>query len=535
MWTKGWRENIWSITDKIWDVVIIGGGITGAGILRAAADAGLSVLLVDANDFGFGTSSRSSKLIHGGYRYLRNRQYGVTWESLREREWMLREAQHLVTPLRFLMPIYSYNQSQRKNEGFYVMLYDLMAGRWDHRSHNPLEMLKLYPPMRSEGLLGGYAYYDALMDDARLLVRVVREAVAAGGVALNYARVDGLLQEKSGRVCGVRLKDMAIPNGKITEVQARVVINASGPWSDEIRSHVGGTPKLRKQRGSHLILPRDKFPASGLATTLLHPGDGRTMFTFPWEGVSIIGTTDLDHTPQFDSGDGEPHASQDEVVYMLEALRFTFPSIDIDHDDVISTFAGLRPIISTGKANPSDESRAHRVWEEDGLVTIGGGKYTIFRVMACDVLNYVSARLPGKPRFKARKGVFISLSADTAGLLANDLSTEKMGYLLGRYGRETPQLLEAAGDDGLESIGSLPNVWAELRWAARQEGVVHLDDLLLRRLRIGLTLPHGGMGHMERIRSTVQGELGWDDERWSQEVKGYNQRWQHCYSPLPGE
>ena len=533
MWAKGWRDKIWSITDKFWDLVIIGGGITGAGILREAAGAGLSVLLVDANDFGYGTSSRSSKLIHGGYRYLRNRQYGVTWESLREREWMLREAQHLVTLLRFLMPTYSYNQEQRKNEGFYVMLYDLMARRWDHRSHNPQEMLDLYPPMRSEGLLGGFSYYDALMDDARLLLRVIREAVAAGGVALNYARVDGLLRVKSGRVCGVRLKDMARSNGKIAEVQARVVINASGPWSDEIRGHVGGAAKLRKQRGSHLILPRDKFPASGLATTLLHPGDGRTMFTFPWEGVSIIGTTDLDHTPQFDSDAGEPHASQDEVAYMLEALRFTFPSIDINHEDVISTFAGLRPIISTGKTNPSDESRAHRVWEEQGLTTISGGKYTIFRVMACDALNFVRSKLPGCPRFNVRGGVFKSLPPITE-LPANHLSVEKTAYLLGRYGSETPQLLETAMDGELESIGSLPNVWGELRWAARAEGVVHLDDLLLRRLRIGLTLPHGGMDHIERIRAIVQDELGWDDARWTQEVKGYNQRWQQCYSSLPG-
>ena len=516
MWKQGWREKIWSLMDQTWDLLIIGGGITGAGILREAAHAGLRALLVDANDFGFGTSSRSSKLIHGGYRYLRNRQYGVTQESLREREWMLHEAQHLVTPLRFLMPTYKYNQKLRKHEGFYVMLYDLMARRWDHRSYKPREML------------------DARMDDARVLLRVIREATADGGAALNYARVDGLLREKRGRVCGVRLRDTAVPDGKAVEVQAKVVINASGPWSDEIRDHVGGTAKLRKQRGSHLVLPSEKFPIADIATTLLHPADGRTMFTFPWEGASIIGTTDLDHDPQLERTQSEPCASLAEIAYMLEALQFTFPSIHMTHEDVISTFAGLRPIISIGKANPSDESRAHRVWEEDGLVTIGGGKYTIFRVMACDVLNFVSARLPGNPRFKARKkGVFNPLPS-AGELPATTLPADQMAYLLGRYGVETPQLLETAGDGELESIGSLPNVWAELRWAARAEGVVHLDDLLLRRLRIGLTLPNGGMDHMPRIRSLVQSELSWDDGRWEQEVQAYNKRWLQSYSPAPG-
>jgi glycerol-3-phosphate dehydrogenase len=534
MWKQGWREKIWSQMDQPWDIIIIGGGITGAGILREAANAGLRVLLVDASDFGYGTSSRSSKLIHGGYRYLRNKQYGVTYESVREREWMLREAEHLVSPLRFLRPSYTYNQDKHRNEGLFILLYDLMARRWDHQSHSPQEMLELYPPMLNEGLLGGFSFIDARMDDARLLLRIIREAVEDGGVAINYARVQGLLHQHNGSVCGVQLLDTSIPDGKTYEVRASVVINASGPWSDEIRSHVGAVAKIRKQRGSHLVLPRQKFPLSDTATMLLHPVDGRTMFCFPWEGVSIIGTTDLDHESQYESIQEEPFASEAEIAYMLEALHFTFPSIDITHSDVISTFSGLRPIISTGKSNPSDESRVHRVWEEEGLVTIGGGKYTIFRLMARDTLNYVSARLSGSPRFKARKGVFNPLPP-VEELSAKAMPADQLASLLGRYGNETAQLLDAAGEQELQPIETLPNIWAELRWAARSEGVIHLDDLLLRRLRIGMTLPEGGSSHMQRIRSLVQDELGWDNSRWEQEELAYYQRWGQCYSPSPGK
>jgi glycerol-3-phosphate dehydrogenase len=253
------------------------------------------------------------------------------------------------------------------------------------------------------------------------------------------------------------------------------------------------------------------------------------MFTFPWEGTSIIGTTDLDHEIRYESDTGEPHASEDEIAYMLEALNFTFPSIEISHSDVISTFAGLRPIISTGKANPSDESRAHRVWEEDGLVTIGGGKYTTFRIMACDVLNFIRKEIPRVSRFKTQKGVF-QPPPDIVDPPVS-LTLAQLTYLQGRYGKDTPNLLEYAEESELVSIEALPNIWAELRWSAHAEGVVHLDDLLLRRVRIGVTLPNGGMAHMDRIRTIVQVELGWDDQRWKEELQNYKQRWATCYSP----
>ncbi|MCC6147072.1 MAG: glycerol-3-phosphate dehydrogenase/oxidase [Anaerolineaceae bacterium] len=531
MWTKGWRESILSqVDEEEWDIVIIGGGITGAGILREAVNAGLKTLLVEARDFSFGTSSRSSKLIHGGIRYLRNRQYGVTYESVRERERMLKEARFLVTPLPFLLPVFTANEKNQRGTDLQILIYDLMAGRWQHRSYTREGLLRVCPQFNPEGLLRGYLYGDALMDDSRVLLRVIREAAQDGGVAVNYTAVEELLKDKGGKVCGVVLKDRAAPSGKTWEVKAKLVINAAGPWVDEMRSFVQAPPRLRKLRGSHVILPLEKQVSKEYAVHFLHPKDYRTMFAFQWEGIFMAGTTDLDHAAEVEHRQPEPCASLEEIDYIIEGLQFTFPEAGIRHEDVISTFAGLRPVVNTGKARPSDESRAHVIWDEDGLITIAGGKYTIFRVMASDVLNRATARLSGNLTFPTGKRLFARLPDALPNV---ELPLETMQYLAGRHAADLPALLAAAAPGELESLEGLPNIWAELRWAARSEGVVHLDDLLLRRVRIGLTLPNGALGSMERIRAIAQPELGWDDTRWEKEVQTYREIWQDSYSPSP--
>jgi len=531
MWTKGWRENVFSqIDQQEWDMIIIGGGITGAGILREATQAGLNALLVEAKDFSFGTSSRSSKLIHGGIRYLRNRQFGVTYESVRERQRMLREGKHLVTPLPFLLPVFAANEKNQRGTGLQILVYDLMAGCWQHRSYTREELLKVCDQFNPEGLLRGYLYSDALMDDSRVLLRVMREAVAAGGTVVNYAAVEDLMKTSDGNVCGVVVKDRGEAGGKTYEVKARVVINAAGPWVDEIRGHVDGVPRMRKLRGSHIILPLEKRVSTQYAVHLMHPKDYRTMFAYPWEGAFMVGTTDLDHPKEIEEEQPEPCASPEEIDYIIEALQFTFPRAGIRREDILSTFAGLRPVINTGKARPSDESRAHVVWEENGLITIAGGKYTIFRVMAADVLNRAAARLPGNPVFPARKPLFTPLATR---LPDADLPLETMQYLAGRHGADLAELLDAASPGDLERIYGLPNIWAEVRWAVRDEGVLHLDDLLLRRVRLGMTLPNGALASMDRIRAIVQPEMGWDDSRWEEEQNNYQKIWEQSYSPNP--
>lgn len=528
MWNTAYRNRIWEQLNQDWDIIVIGGGITGAGVLREATLHGLRTLLVEARDFSFGTSSRSSKLVHGGLRYLRNRQFRVTRESVRERQWLLREARHLVTELPFLLPRYSARHTKGWQLGLGVAIYDLMAPKWNHCKLKADEILTECPQLAKEHLKGGYLYYDAEMDDSRVVLRVLREAAALGGVALNYTPVRSLLRTADGVVCGVVIEDTAHPTARTAEVKARVVINAAGPWSDEVRARVGARPRLRKLRGSHLIYAWQDLPLRQ-AVTLLHPVDGRTMFAIPWEGTTLIGTTDLDHAPELEAN--EPYASADEIAYLLEALRAAFPDAAASGDNIISSFAGLRPVVNTGKAKPSQESRAHVVWEEDGLITITGGKYTTFRIMARQALQQARSRLPGQPNFKARQRLFNPLPHD---LPRAPITQGQALYLLGRYGDETADLLADAHQEDLSPIETLPNLWAELRWAARQEAVIHLEDLLLRRVRLGLLLPQGGMAHIERIRQIVQPELGWDDRRWQQEVAAYRQTWQRFYSPAPG-
>ncbi len=528
MWRKGWREQIWSGNDQPWDLLIIGGGISGAGVLRQAVAAGLRTLLVEAKDFAFGTSSRSSKLIHGGFRYLRNKQINVTKESVREREWILREAPNLVTPLSFLLPNFERYHFPSWKLGLGVALYDLLAPKWDHRKYSGLKLLEVCPPLNGDGLLGGFQYYDAVMDDARVLLRILRESVQAGGTALSYARGEKLLRTGDGRVCGALLRDIASPDGKTIEAKAKVVVNASGTWSDEIRNQLGQPARLRRLRGSHLVFARDKLPLNQ-AVTLFHPRDGRAMFVIPWEGATIVGTTDIDHDPDLDKKYIEPFATAGEISYMMEAVSFLFPSLGLTEKDIVSSFSGLRPVIHTGASTPSKESRAHALWEEDGLITITGGKYTTFRIMSRETIDKVLARL-GKQKSVGSKRIF----NPPVDLSSFSLDPLKLSYLAGRYGNETAELLKAARQGELERIEQVPNLWAELRWAARQEGVVHLEDLLLRRVRLGLLLPQGGRDLLPRIHDIVQPELGWSDERWQQEEAAYLKTWQNYYSPRPG-
>ncbi len=528
MWHKGWRDHIWSAIDQPWDLIIIGGGITGAGVFRHAVAAGLKTLLVEANDFAFGTSSRSSKLIHGGFRYLRNKQINVTKESVREREWMLREAPNLVRPLSFLLPNFERYHFPSWELGLGVMIYDLLAPKWNHRRCSPAKLLKACPFLNAEGLVMGFQYYDAIMDDARLLLRILREAVQAGGTALSYTRAERLLRTGDGQVCGVLLRERLSPDGHTAEVKAKVVVNASGAWSDEVRNQLGQPARLRRLRGSHLVFARARLPVNQ-ALTLFHPRDGRAMFVIPWEGAIVVGTTDIDHDRALDKKYLEPFASEEEISYIMEALLLLFPGLGLSEKDIVSSFSGLRPVIHTGAATPSKESRAHALWEKNGLITITGGKYTTFRVMSGQTMNRVLTRL-GKSQRATRERIFNPLP----DLSSFSLEPSRLAYLAGRHGNETTRLLAAAKQGELEPIEQLPNVWAELRWAAREEGVEHLDDLLLRRVRLGLLLPLGASNLLGRIRTIVQPELEWSDDRWQQEEAAYLQTWRRYYSPKPG-
>jgi glycerol-3-phosphate dehydrogenase len=539
MWTKGWRDRIWSILDQTWDLIVIGGGITGAGILKEATRAGLKTLLVEARDFASGTSSRSSKLVHGGFRYLKNAQLKLTYDSVRERERLLREGRGLINQLGFVI---ACNRSDRIPSwifGFGLIFYDLLAARWSHRYYDETKILDLCPQLKMRGLNGGYRYIDAVTDDARLVLRIIREAVADGGTAINYADVESFLVDRSQQVQGVVLRD-ADPegNGRCAEVKACMVVNATGAWADELFSNLKrelsaessriGPPRrytrLRKLWGSHLVFPWKRIPVTR-AISVLHPIDHRPVFTFPWEGVTIIGTTDVDHGQDIKA---EPGISEAETEYLLKAIRHTFPEQDLGLEDLRSTFSGIRAVIDTNKKDPSKESREHILWYENGMLTITGGKLTTFRLMAVTTLRYLKKKCSIDFEFDADRPILDT--PDPMTLADSGIENPVRVRLLGRFGREASTFIEVSRSEELDSIELTPTLWAEIRWAARNEGVIHLDDLLFRRTRLGLTLPEGGLPWMEEIKAIAQPELGWDDVRWGQEFQDYLDRYASNYS-----
>lgn len=526
MWTRGWREEAWSQLDREFDLIVIGGGITGAGILREATRAGLKAALFEQGDFASGTSSRSSKLVHGGLRYLRNAQVKLTWESVHEREHLLREGRGLVTPLPFVMANLRGDRIPAWVFGIGLMMYDLLALKWNHAAYDAAGLRSLVPLLSAPELVSGYRYFDAQTDDARLVLRVIQEAVRDGALALNYAAVEGLLRAK-GPVTGAAVRDLAPGAGRTAEVRARAVVNATGAWADGLRGQVGGRPRLRVLRGSHLFLPWAKLPLTR-AVTFLHPRDGRPVFIFPWEGVTLVGTTDVDHAS---APSTDLRISAAEADYLLAAVERLFPALGLRPGDVQSTLAGVRGVVGTGKADPSKESREFVLWNESGLLTVGGGKLTTFRLMAQTALRALRPALPEHPHPGRDERVLDPLP-DEAGICARELDPGLRLRLLGRYGEAACDLVEAAHPGELEAIGSSPSLWAELRWAARSEGVVHLDDLLARRLRLAINLPGGGVNDLERIRRIAQPELGWSDEHWEQEAGRYRRMWQDYYSPI---
>lgn len=519
MWQNGWREELWFQLDQAWDIVIVGGGITGAGILREAARLKLKALLVEQRDFAWGASSRSSKQIHGGLRYLKEGNIHLTWTSSRQREQLLKAGAGLVTPLGYLLPVYKGVKPGRLAYSIALSVYDRM-GSW-HRYYGAPQFEFLAPHLTTQGLKGGFRYHDAQTDDARLTLRIIQEAVADGGAAMNYVAAEDILRE-NGQVVGLRLHDQV--TGRRADVRAAVVVNATGAWADGLRSQMGALRHLRPLRGSHLVFSRQRLPvAQGIA--FMHPEDNRPVFAFPWETVTVVGTTDIDHNQPLND---EPAISPAEVAYLMQAIDRQFPALNLDLDDILTTWAGIRPVVGSGKVDPSRESRDYVLWEENGLLTVTGGKLTTFRPIALAALKAIRARLPRSTPSTGRKPPpVLNPVCDELPATLDEASRLR---LMGRYGEAASALILAARPEELESIPGTRMLWAELRWAARAEGVVHLDDLLLRRVRLGLVLPRGGEDLLPAIRAICQPELGWDDDRWTSEAAAYLSLWRRCYS-----
>ncbi|MFZ1986537.1 MAG: glycerol-3-phosphate dehydrogenase/oxidase [Desulfatitalea sp.] len=503
------------------DLVIIGGGVTGAGIFHETTRLGLKVVLVERHDFAWGTSSRSSKLIHGGLRYLREGHFMLTRDAVKERERLLREAPGLVMPIAFLVPIYKDHGPGRWTLEAGLSIYDLLAQKRQHRFLSADELIAKIPFIAREALSGGYQFWDAQVDDARLVLRLIAEGRQTGGTALNYTAAMAVDRDDKGLVRGVTLQD--VETRQTHAVAAPCVFNATGCWAEALHPQPNGKRRLRPLRGSHLLFPSQVLPVP-CAVSFMHPQDGRAVFVIPWEGVVLVGTTDLDHDQDLRS---EPHISPAEADYLLAAARVLFPSLGLSLDQCIASLSGLRPIISSGDQRaPSEESREHDIWVDRGLVTIAGGKLTTYRRVALDALKAAQPFLPPIERPSPDSPGF-----DAAEPLPPDggIDPQLWQRLCGHYGRGAHAIATNARAGELQCIPGTPTVWAELPYTAAHESVRHLADLLLRRVRIGLLLPDGGQAHLARIETLCRPVLGWDRHRWRAEVKAYLRQWQQAH------
>lgn len=529
MWQKSWQagnrnqllESLKNSADETWDIVVAGGGITGAGIAREAARRGLKVLLVDRQDFAWGTSSRSSKMVHGGLRYIASGDIKTTMHSVTERERLMREAPGLVDQMGYLMAHYKGGFPGPLVFNSLLRIYDFFAGKRYRQFHKSHDIENLSPFINAHNLLGATQFADAITDDSRLVIRVLREAQKDGATAINYLGVDALIKNH-GQVTGAQLKDAE--SNQVIPVKARVVINATGAWGDELRGEMTSEQHIRPARGSHIVVPGWRLPVAQ-AYTAMHPDDKRPIFIFPWEGRTVVGTTDLDNG---DIGNHEVAMTRDELEYLMKAVCAQFPKAGLTEQDIISSWAGVRPLVSSGALNPSKEKRNHSIWNDNGLVTISGGKLTTFRLIALDALKAAEQYLPGTDFSDADADMFTQYEPD--GSLLNQLSDYVKKRIRGHYGMDADRLLAQTRPGEQDVIPGARTLWAELRWSAGNEAVVHLDDLMLRRTRLGLLLEQGGLIFESRIKAICQEELGWSEQQWQQEVARYQNIWNTYYS-----
>ncbi|MGH7671216.1 MAG: glycerol-3-phosphate dehydrogenase/oxidase [Gemmatimonadaceae bacterium] len=477
------------------DLLVVGGGVTGAGIARDAALRGLRTLLVEKDDFGGGTSSRSSRLIHGGLRYLEHGQLKLVFEASAERRRLLRLAPHLVHPLRFVWPVYAGARVPFWKVVAGVTLYDTLAVFRNVHRHHRLSahgVLAEEPALSPDGLRGGVSYFDAATDDARLTLANVLDAERAGAVVLNHAAVRSFVID-GGRVVGAHLTDGLA--GETTEIRARATVNATGPWSDDVRRLEGAAdrPRVRGSKGVHILVPHARV-GNHAALTLLSPTDGRVMFALPSSSFTVFGTTDTFTKASPD----QVRAAEDDVAYLLRAANTFFPSARLDRGDVVSAWAGIRPLVATAADSPNAASREHAITVTPaGVVTITGGKLTTFRIMAEQVVNVVCRRLgTGRSAITAHAPLFDDGPARDAA---------------------------CAGDPraGTPIVEGRPWRWGELRWGVESAHARTLADLLIRRTKLAFETPDHGLRVAPAVAEYVAPLLGWTDADAAAAVETY--------------
>jgi glycerol-3-phosphate dehydrogenase len=459
------------------DVVVIGGGITGAGVALDAASRGLTVALVEKSDFASGTSSRSSKVIHGGLRYLKNLQFGVTIESVRERETLQRMAPHLVRPLRILLP---YDRSLGYKAA--LSIYDLIASSpRRHQRVEPGEMQRIAPYLRTDGVRGAFQYFDAAADDCRLVMEVLKKAVELGAVIANYVAVGGFTSE------GVQVTD-SIANGTFA-VRGSTIVNATGVWSDTVRQKLDGkSPRLlRASKGVHLVIDSAKLRLDA-AVTIPKTSSGHYLFIAPWEGRTIIGTTDTEYDGSLD----RPLATREDIAMLLSAVDEWFPAAHVTESDVLAVYAGLRSLAASTERTYA-APREDFIERQGRMITVAGGKLTTFRRMAKRVVDMVTSR----PCVTDR------LSLVSAGRAIVPVGTGRI---------DCPPLYEAH-----------PHTWAEIDFIIRNEMPMTVADVLARRTRLALIANDHGRAVATRVADRLAQHLGWSAAQREAAVTQYHE------------
>jgi glycerol-3-phosphate dehydrogenase len=510
------------------DALVVGGGINGAAIARDAALRGLRVALVERDDFAAGTSSRSSRLIHGGLRYLEHGYFHLVFESSRERRLLLALAPHLVRPLAFTWPVYRGARVSRWKLAAGLMLYDALSLFRNVARHTRLGaggVLAREPALRADGLRGGAMYYDASTDDARLTLANVLGAAGAGAVVINHAPARGVVARDGG--FDVDVED-ALSGRRIT-ARARVVVNATGPWTDTIRrlERPAATPSVRGTKGVHIAVPRERIRNRG-ALTLLSPLDGRVMFVLPSGTSAIIGTTD---TPTRADPD-EVRASESDIEYLLATANAFFPSAQLVRDDVVSAWAGIRPLIAAGYTGGAESaSREHALeWSTSGMVTVTGGKLTAYRAIAAEVVDTVQQRL-GRAgarcttdRVALPGGDIPSLDAALAKARATIADTAVAERLVMAHGSAWQRVWARGETDARmreRVLPELPYILAEMPHAVEEEYACTLADLLIRRTHIAFETDDNGRAAARRVAAVIAPRLGWDVAGIDRELEAY--------------
>ena len=556
--TTATRRVTWqNLERETFDLLVIGGGITGAGIARDAALRGYKVALVEKNDFAAGTSSKSSKLIHGGLRYLQQAEFGLVFEAVNERTKLLKLAPHLVRPMQFLVPAYRGKFPGRIALHLGLSMYDALSkfsAPARHRAFRTQALLAREPGLRPERLTGGVVYYDGITDDARLTLENVLDAKRAGAQILSYARVTRLLQSKDAPygTIGAEVEDVLDKTQGAT-IKARVTVNATGPWSDlvlRMQQRDQPAPLLRPTKGSHVVVDWARLPVRH-AVVLTAPQDGRVMFAIPWTDPghadasrTVIGTTDTDYR-------GDPDrvaADAADVSYLLGSANHFFPQAALTPDDVLATWSGLRPLVAPGQSpeelSASSVSREHRILSRPGLLTIVGGKLTTYRLMAAQLVEAAEKQLGGPQRpcptgdhpLPGAEGLLpekdglepaVSVAVALEALELPAIDGQVASYLAHTYGsRALPfarRLQNGLGEDhGGERLDpELPYLLGEVDLAIGEEDALRLDDVLSRRLPMLLRARDQGLGCAERVARRMARLLSWTPEQTARELEVY--------------